>query len=235
MDTTVGSYVVTQVPSTGSWDDCFAACQANTVSGGQTCTGFTYGGGNNGIGQGSCFLKNAISSPSGTMSFKPASAPAANYVGAIMSRYYNAAGDTQSSSSSSMSSSSQSTSSVSTSSVSTSVSATPTVSPNQYTCPANDNQTVTDSNGVSYQLSCGYDTTGVSLHIALDIHIHLVYAMRVHCCFSFDAMAYASYGTLTHGTTGGIEPQSNPTLEEKTPDVWLYEHFVSHSLTLKHF
>ncbi|KAK5718207.1 Histone-lysine N-methyltransferase set-6 [Elasticomyces elasticus] len=150
-DTTLGNYAVRTV--TGSWNDCFAACQTQTD---QTCTGFTYTGGANGVGSGSCFLKNAVAN-GGTQSFaRPPNNPA-NYVAAIMSRYYNAAGDTLTATSSTTSSSR--TLSVSTTS-SVSVSATPTVSPNQFACPANNNQTVTDASGIVYQLSCGNDTTG---------------------------------------------------------------------------
>ncbi|KAK3639806.1 hypothetical protein LTR22_017314 [Elasticomyces elasticus] len=150
-DTTLGNYAVRTV--TGSWNDCFAACQTQTD---QTCTGFTYTGGANGVGSGSCFLKNAVAN-GGTQSFaRPPNNPA-NYVAAIMSRYYNAAGDTLTATSSTTSSSR--TLSVSTTS-SVSVSATPTVSPNQFACPANNNQAVTDASGVVYQLSCGNDTTG---------------------------------------------------------------------------
>ncbi|KAK5761658.1 Histone-lysine N-methyltransferase set-6 [Elasticomyces elasticus] len=150
-DTTLGNYAVRTV--TGSWNDCFAACQTQTD---QTCTGFTYTGGANGVGSGSCFLKNAVAN-GGTQSFaRPPNNPA-NYVAAIMSRYYNAAGDTLTATSSTTPSSR--TLSVSTTS-SVSVSATPTVSPNQFACPANNNQTVTDASGVVYQLSCGNDTTG---------------------------------------------------------------------------
>ncbi|KAK4892764.1 hypothetical protein LTR27_008863 [Elasticomyces elasticus] len=150
-DTTLGNYAVRTV--TGSWNDCFAACQTQTD---QTCTGFTYTGGANGVGSGSCFLKNAVAN-GGTQSFaRPPNNPA-NYVAAIMSRYYNAAGDTLTATTS-MTSSSRTLSVSTTSSVS--VSATPTVSPNQFACPANNNQTVTDASGVVYQLSCGNDTTG---------------------------------------------------------------------------
>ncbi|KAK5689316.1 Histone-lysine N-methyltransferase set-6 [Elasticomyces elasticus] len=147
-DTTLGNYAVRTV--TGSWNDCFAACQTQTD---QTCTGFTYTGGANGVGSGSCFLKNAVAN-GGTQSFaRPPNNPA-NYVAAIMSRYYNAAGDTLTATSSTTSSSRTSTSS------SVSVSATPTTSFDHFACPANNNQAVTDASGFVYQLSCGNDTTG---------------------------------------------------------------------------
>ncbi|TKA62036.1 hypothetical protein B0A55_10884, partial [Friedmanniomyces simplex] len=131
----------------------------STENDGQTCTGFTYNGAANGTGAGACYLKNAVSN-GGTQSFTPASGTAVDYVAAIMSRYYNPAGDTFSAGSTGTTSAAGASSAATTSTSSSTGTATPTVSPNQFACPANDNQTVTDSNGVSYQLSCGYDTDG---------------------------------------------------------------------------
>lgn len=41
-------------PATNSWNDCFLYCDATTG-----CTGFTYSGGVNGVGAGTCYFRNA--------------------------------------------------------------------------------------------------------------------------------------------------------------------------------
>ncbi|KAK3116534.1 hypothetical protein LTR53_003022 [Teratosphaeriaceae sp. CCFEE 6253] len=150
-DTTLGSYDV--LSAANSWNDCFDVCQASTAQGSQTCTGFTYGGANNGAGSGSCFIKNAVSAPNARMSFKPASSPAANYVGAIMTQYYYAAGDTLSTTTTTASSTSQTTStssSTTTTTSSSSAAATPTAS-----CPSA-NGTIVDDGTNQYEIGCGY-------------------------------------------------------------------------------
>jgi len=89
-DTTAGNYAVDT--ATGSWNDCFSFCHSENV--GNTCTGFTYVGTANGAGPGQCYIKNGAASQAGTQSFVPANGDASAFVGAIMVRYHNAAGDT---------------------------------------------------------------------------------------------------------------------------------------------
>ncbi|KAK4960559.1 hypothetical protein LTR10_003455 [Elasticomyces elasticus] len=122
-DTTTGNYVIDPAPN--SWNDCLAACFAET-KGVQICTGFTYQsyGDANGIGRGNCFIKNAASQPGGKMTFRIPDSTPYEFVGAIQVAYYDAASDTftaVSASSSSMMSSTVTTSSAS-SSVSSSLS-----------------------------------------------------------------------------------------------------------------
>ena len=55
-----GAYGTTNVASTGSFNDCFYQCSTNSQST-SNCTAFTYygpGGAGNGVGSGTCFLKN---------------------------------------------------------------------------------------------------------------------------------------------------------------------------------
>ncbi|KAK3630809.1 hypothetical protein LTR56_017226 [Elasticomyces elasticus] len=124
-DTTTGNYVIDPAPN--SWNDCFAACFAET-KGVQICTGFTYQsyGDANGIGRGNCFIKNAASQPGGMMTFRTPDSTPYEFVGAIHVAYYNAAADTSTavsaSSSSSSASSSMMSSTATTSSASSSVS-----------------------------------------------------------------------------------------------------------------
>ena len=80
-DTTSGTYA--QQAAANSWNDCFAACEsASTTQGAGRCSAFTYLGGANGVGSGTCFLKastaESFSSTGGSV----------DLVGAIVLQYY---------------------------------------------------------------------------------------------------------------------------------------------------
>lgn len=125
-----------------SFNDCFYICSNNLiVPAGTTCTAFTYSGGPNGQGGGTCYLKtDAVQrfNVDGNVN-KVAAIRRANY-GAFTTT--TSAGPT-------------STTSTSTSSLSTSAYATPSAN-----CPQDDGRAITDGAGVEYFLKCSSDTNG---------------------------------------------------------------------------
>ncbi|KAH0372296.1 alpha/beta-hydrolase, partial [Aureobasidium melanogenum] len=138
-DNSVGSYANTQ--ASASYLDCMNACDAAISNG---CVGFTYVGGTNGVGSGTCWLKKSM----GTY---PASG--SNTISAVRVSG-NSPGNSVSSSASS-----SATSTSSTSSSSVSFSAAPTTS--ALSCPASNNQIYTyAANGAQFVIECGIDHSG---------------------------------------------------------------------------
>jgi hypothetical protein len=128
-DTNIGSYSSSQ--ATNSYMDCMSACNASASTG---CVAWTYVGGTNGQGSGTCYFKNS----QGTFV-----SAGSNLVSGMIS--------SQGSSSSSLSSTQ---SGLTTGSSSTSSGATSTASSN--VCP--DSQDITDSNNNIYTIKCSSDT-----------------------------------------------------------------------------
>ncbi|KAH0358077.1 alpha/beta-hydrolase, partial [Aureobasidium melanogenum] len=134
-DNSVGSYANTQ--ASASYLDCMNACDAAISNG---CVGFTYVGGTNGVGSGTCWLKKSM----GTY---PASG--SNTISAVRV-LGGSPGNSVSSAASSTSS---------TASSSASFSAAPTTS--ALSCPASNNQIYTyAANGAQFVIECGIDHSG---------------------------------------------------------------------------
>ncbi|CAD0088378.1 unnamed protein product, partial [Aureobasidium mustum] len=139
-DNSVGSYANAQAST--SYLDCMNACDAASSNG---CVGFTYVGGTNGVGSGTCWLKKSM----GTY---PASG--SNTISAVR---VSGGSSGNSVSSAAPSTSSKGTSSTSSSSVS--FSAAPTAS--ALSCPASNNQIYTyAANGAQFAIECGIDHSG---------------------------------------------------------------------------
>lgn len=155
-DSGQGSFANTQASS--SYTDCMNACDANSK-----CTAFTYVGGKNGAGSGTCWLKSQLGSP----------VSANNNVlsGSRVSLGSKAAGSSSSSSSVSSSSISSASGFVTASGTSakvtassTSSSASSTASSTVAACPAGDNTLYTDkTTGAQFLIECGTDHAGGDL------------------------------------------------------------------------
>ncbi|KAK6000364.1 hypothetical protein QM012_003610 [Aureobasidium pullulans] len=134
-DNSVGSYTNTQ--ASASYLDCMDACDAAISNG---CVGFTYVGGTNGAGSGTCWLKKSM----GTY---PVSG--SNTISAV-----RISGGSPGNSVSSAASSASSTTSPS-----VSFSAAPTTS--ALSCPASNNQIYTyAATGAQFVIECGIDHSG---------------------------------------------------------------------------
>ncbi|CAD0022500.1 unnamed protein product, partial [Aureobasidium pullulans] len=144
-DTTIGSFANAQAVNT--YADCMTACDSTTG-----CVAFTYVGGANGQGSGACYLKNALGSAS------PAGGN--NYISGFLKQTVTSSSSTVTSAlSSSASSNSASSSSVSSSSVSSSTVSSSTGVPSASLCPQANGQTITDSNGNLYNVTCSADNS----------------------------------------------------------------------------
>ncbi|THZ38116.1 hypothetical protein D6C90_06505 [Aureobasidium pullulans] len=144
-DTTIGSFANAQAVNT--YADCMTACDSTTG-----CVAFTYVGGANGQGSGACYLKNALGSAS------PAGGN--NYISGFLKQTVTSSSSTVTSAlSSSASSNSASSSSVSSSSVSSSTVSSSTGVPSASLCPQANGQTITDSNGNLYHVTCSADNS----------------------------------------------------------------------------
>ncbi|KAI5236520.1 hypothetical protein E4T42_09446 [Aureobasidium subglaciale] len=129
-DTNIGSY--SSVPAVNTYLECLSACDAAASSG---CVAFTYVGGANGQGSGTCYLKNSLGS---------VVASGNNLISGFLK---------QSAVGSSTVSSTQSGSASTSSTVSSSAAASPSG-----LCPSVDSQDITDSNGKTYTIKCSSDT-----------------------------------------------------------------------------
>ncbi|KAI4727415.1 hypothetical protein E4T49_04717 [Aureobasidium sp. EXF-10728] len=154
-DSGQGSFTNTQASS--SYTDCMSACDANSK-----CTAFTYVGGKNGAGSGTCWLKtqmgNAVSSNNNVLT------------GSRVSLGNKAAVSSSASSSSSSAISSASGfvsasgSSAKAASSTTSSSATATATSTVAACPNSDNTIYTDkTSGAQFLIECGVDHAGGDL------------------------------------------------------------------------
>ncbi|KAI4843157.1 hypothetical protein E4T44_06211, partial [Aureobasidium sp. EXF-8845] len=144
-DTNVGSFANGQAANT--YADCMTVCDSTTG-----CVAFTYVGGANGVGSGTCWMKNSLGSAT------PAGGN--NYIAGFLKQSASSSGSSSSSSSTSVSSSSASSSSVSSNTVSsatTSSSAVASSSSSPTLCPQANGQIITDSNGNSYNVTCSAD------------------------------------------------------------------------------
>ncbi|KAH0256502.1 WSC-domain-containing protein, partial [Aureobasidium melanogenum] len=130
-DTDVGSFANAQAANT--YADCMTACDSTTG-----CVAFTYVGGAQGQGSGTCWMKNSRGSAT--------SAGGNNYVAGFLK---------QSTSTSSASSSSASFSTVSSTTVSSSATASSSASASL--CPQANGQIITDANGNTYNVTCSSD------------------------------------------------------------------------------
>ncbi|KAH0031850.1 alpha/beta-hydrolase, partial [Aureobasidium melanogenum] len=158
-DNSVGSYANTQ--ASASYLDCMNACDAAISTG---CVGFTYVGGTNGVGSGTCWLKKSM----GTY---PASG--SNTISAV-----RVSGGSPGNSVSSAASSTSSTASSS-----ASFSAAPTTS--ALSCPASNNQIYTyAANGAQFVIECGIDHSGGDM-ASTSIHRHCFtfIGILLHCLF----------------------------------------------------
>jgi hypothetical protein len=145
-DNNVGSYANTR--ATTSYLDCMTACDTAASAG---CQGFTYVGGANGTGSGTCWLKKSMGSY-----------PAApdSYISAV--KVSSAASSSQSSASTALSTlitsvsraASSSAASTFTSSMSTAVPST-----SASLCPSSNFSSFADSAGNHWQILCGFDTS----------------------------------------------------------------------------
>ncbi|KAH0072122.1 hypothetical protein KCU66_g22267, partial [Aureobasidium melanogenum] len=135
-DTSVGSFTNAQAANT--YADCMTACDSTTG-----CVAFTYVGGAQGQGSGTCWMKNSRGSAT------PANGN--NYVAGFLKQ-------STSSSVSSASSSSATSSTVSSTTVSSS-SAAASSSSSASLCPQANGQIVTDSNGKTYNVTCSSDNS----------------------------------------------------------------------------
>jgi hypothetical protein len=147
--------------ASNSFNDCVLQCDTFLFANNVPCNGFTYSGGANGVGSGTCYLKNSaggytVSSGANTLvaAIRLAAAPAA-VSGSTVQAVTTTTSTTQTTTTSTTLTTTTSTSSSSSSSsaVATALST--------YSCPANDGQVVTDS-GSQYQLKCGYQAQPVS-------------------------------------------------------------------------
>ncbi|KAG2165383.1 hypothetical protein JADG_005122 [Aureobasidium aubasidani] len=144
-DTTIGSFANAQAVNT--YADCMTACDSTTG-----CVAFTYVGGANGQGSGACYLKNALGSAS------PAGGN--NYISGFLKQTATSSSSTVTSAlSSSASSNSASSSSVSSSSVPSSTVSSSTGISSASLCPQANGQTITDSNGNLYNVTCSADNS----------------------------------------------------------------------------
>ena len=153
-DSGQGSFTNTQASS--SYTDCMTACDANTK-----CTAFTYVGGKNGAGSGTCWLKtqmgNAVSSNNNVLT------------GSRVSLGNKAAVSSASSSSSSAISSASgfvtaSGTSAKAAASTTSSSATATATSTTAACPDSDNTIFVDqTSGARFLIECGIDHSGGDL------------------------------------------------------------------------
>lgn len=173
---------------TSSFNDCFALCDAAILTGGTgRCTGFTYVGQVNGAGAGNCYLKSGTSYTIGAAgtnnvgAIKQADVGTSSSSSVVSSSSSSAVPSSSSSvvlasttsssslltlasttSSSSLLTFASSTSNGTSSSVSSSVSSSSSaVATGSYSCPANDQQIITDG-GTQYQLRCGISAVPVS-------------------------------------------------------------------------
>ncbi|CAD0085761.1 unnamed protein product [Aureobasidium mustum] len=143
-DSTQGAYSNAQASS--SYTDCMTACDADSQ-----CNAFTYVGGQNGVGSGTCWLKATLGSPSssgsnvlsGVRSGKAVSSSSSSVVSTTSS---------SSSSSSSVSKTSSTASATSTSSSSSSVAST-TMSSSSFSTVASSNKTSSSSSSSATTLS----------------------------------------------------------------------------------
>lgn len=104
-DSTQGAYSNTQAAS--SYTDCMTACDADSQ-----CNAFTYVGGNNGQGSGTCWLKTGLGSPSPAGSNVVSGVRSGKAVSSSSSSAVSTTSSSSSSSSSSLSSTSSSSSSI---------------------------------------------------------------------------------------------------------------------------
>ncbi|KAI5271288.1 hypothetical protein E4T47_05393 [Aureobasidium subglaciale] len=149
-DSGQGSFTNTQASS--SYTDCMTACDTNSK-----CTAFTYVGGKNGAGSGTCWLKTQMGNP--------VSAGSNVLTGSRVSLGVKAG---SSSSSSAISSASgfvtASGTSAKSAASSTSSSTTPTATSTAAVCPGSNNTIFTDtSSGVQFLVECGIDHAGGDL------------------------------------------------------------------------
>jgi hypothetical protein len=133
-DNSVGSYSNTGASS--SYLDCMNACDAAASAG---CQGFTYVGGADGVGSGTCWLKKSM----GTYT-----TASDTYVSAI--RIGDAVPSPKSSVASTLVTSVSSTSSV------VSIAA---VASSTSLCPTNNFTSYSDTAGINWQILCGFDTS----------------------------------------------------------------------------
>ncbi|KAG9808810.1 hypothetical protein KCU63_g21845, partial [Aureobasidium melanogenum] len=137
-DTNVGSF--TNAQAANSYADCMTACDSTTG-----CVAFTYVGGAQGSGSGTCWMKNSRGSAT--------SAGGNNYVAGFLKQ----SASSSVSSSSSASSSSATSSTVSSTTVSSSATASSSASASL--CPQANGQIVTDANGKTYNVTCSSDNS----------------------------------------------------------------------------
>jgi hypothetical protein len=132
-DNNVGSYTNTKASS--SYLDCMTACDTAASAG---CQGFTYVGGTNGVGSGTCWLKKSM----GTYT------TASNtYISAI--RIGDAVSSPKSNVASTLTTSVSSTASVSSAAVASSTNL----------CPSSNFTNYADTAGNNWQILCGFDTS----------------------------------------------------------------------------
>ncbi|KAI5199776.1 hypothetical protein E4T39_06075 [Aureobasidium subglaciale] len=131
-DTNIGSY--SSVPAVNTYLECLSACDAAASTG---CVAFTYVGGTNGQGSGTCYLKNALGSavPTGN-----------NFISGFLKKSAVSSSATVSSTQSGSAS------------ASTTVSSSATASASGSLCPSVDSHDITDSNGKTYTIKCSSDT-----------------------------------------------------------------------------
>ncbi|KAG9658955.1 WSC domain protein, partial [Aureobasidium melanogenum] len=149
-DSGQGSFTNTQASS--SYTDCMTACDANSK-----CTAFTYVGGKNGVGSGTCWLKtqmgNAVSSNSNVLSGsrvsmgnKAAASSSSSSAIASQSGFVTASGSSAQAASS------------------TASSATATATSTVAACPNANNTIYTDkTSGAQFLIECGVDHAGGDL------------------------------------------------------------------------
>jgi hypothetical protein len=142
-DSNQGAYSNAQASS--SFSDCMNFCDADSK-----CSAFTYVGGKNGVGAGTCWLKSQLGSPSSSDS---------NHVSGSRVRLGNKA--VSSSSSSALTGTSRLVTATGTNTASGSSA---TASSTAAACPANNNTIYTDkSSGLSFLIECGIDHSGGDL------------------------------------------------------------------------
>ncbi|KAK5690427.1 hypothetical protein LTR97_012295 [Elasticomyces elasticus] len=252
-DTTTGNYVIDPAPN--SWNDCFAACFAET-KGVQICTGFTYQsyGDPNGVGRGNCFIKNAASQPGGKMTFRTPDSTPYEFVGAIQVAYYDAASDTftaVSASSSSMTSSTATTSSASSSVSSSSSGAMSTTSSSQSStsspaitttsssssfAPTTTTTTTTSSSTSSYLIiasptAADFGDPSTANQDDSYAAITLPFPMRIYSVSSSNAFASTNgYISILYGQAQyQTQALPNPHIPNNTVVPWLDDLYISGS------
>ena len=145
-----GTGATAQQNVANSFNDCFLVCDTVPLSNGGQCTGFTYVGGFNGTGTGTCYLKGGA-----TYNVSPANDN--NILSGIRLVDPGAA----SSGSSALITTTTTTRTTTTTTTSSSSSAAASSALSTYSCPANDGQIVTDG-GIQYQLKCGFQAQPAS-------------------------------------------------------------------------